>query len=85
MDPDYEIIIHAYLDAYLVQWHIIYLVKSGIFNIKKWWRHFASFTGEFLSTWSIWFQPTQKIFHAKNYPNLPDFEELFFQIARFVS
>jgi hypothetical protein len=50
MDPDYEIIIHAYLDAYLVQWHIIYLVKSGIFNIKKWWRHFASFTGEFLST-----------------------------------
>jgi hypothetical protein len=34
---------------------------------------------------SIGFQPIQKIFHGKNYPNLLDFEELFFQIVRFLS
>ncbi len=43
------------------------------------------FTGEFfpqILTWKIWFQPTQRIFHGKNDPNLPDFKQKEFQIPR---
>jgi hypothetical protein len=83
MDPDYESIIHAYLDAYLVQWHIIYLVKSGIFNQR--WRHFASVTGEFFVNLRYMISTYTKDFPWKKDPNLPDFEELFFHIVRFLS
>jgi hypothetical protein len=30
-----------------------------------------------ISTWKIWFWPTQKVFHGKNDPNSPNFEFIF--------
>jgi len=36
-----------------------------------------------ISTWKIWFQPIQRIFHENVDPNSANFEVMFFQIANF--